>query len=84
MTDGYHYPYNEHYTPAKIQVDIDMPETVGLKQQKWLNTCLSHSKDTHIQNELSAIEQDEAQAEDYRNEYNELPQKERGLDLVRK
>ena len=85
MTEGYHYPYNEHYTPANIQVDIDKAETVAQEQQEWLNKCLLHSQeDIRINEKLSEIKQCEALAKEYRNEFNELPQKERGLELMSK
>ena len=85
MTEGYHYPYIEYYTPAKIQVEIDKAEKVAREKQGWLNNCLLHSQeDTHINEKLSEIEQYEALALEYRNEYNELPQKERGLELMSK
>ena len=85
MTEGYHYPHIEYYTPEKIQVEIDKAETLAQEKQEWLNKCLLHSQeDTHINEKLSEIKQCEALALEYRNEFNELPQKERGLDLVRK
>ena len=84
MTEGYHYPYNEHYTPENIQVDIDNAEKVAREQQGWLNNCLLHEEDIRINEKLSEIKQCEALALEYINEFNELPQKEQGLDLMRK
>ena len=84
MTEGYHYPYIEYYTPAKIQVEIDKAEKVAREKQGWLNNCLLHEEDTHITDKLLEIKQCEALALEYRTEFIELPQKERGQDLMRK
>jgi len=85
MTDGYHYPHNEHVTPREIQRSIDKFEKLAQDEQVWLYTCLLNSQDSRIKTLLASIKQSEEMAVESKKEWNRLiDATERGKEVLKK